>query len=63
MSEPVNIDAPDFDERVWEQGWQDHRLRQLQRLAQLPLSEKLIWLEEAHRLVLHMKPEQVKTGK
>lgn len=41
--------------QVWERGWEDHRRCQSERLAALPLSEKLAWLEEAHRLVLHMK--------
>ena len=54
MSEPVRKNAGAAGERVWEQGWQDHELRQLERLARLPLSDKLAWLEEAHRLVLYM---------
>ncbi len=46
---------PTPDERVWERGWKDHERRQLARLAQLPLSEKLAWLEEAHRFVRHVR--------
>ena len=45
---------PTPGERVWERGWRDHEQRQLERLAKLPLSEKLAWLEEAHRLVGHL---------
>ena len=41
-------------EMVWEKGWDGHEDQQLQRLARLPLSEKLQWLEEAHRLVQHL---------
>ena len=39
---------------VWEQGWDGHETHQRERLARLPLSEKLRWLEEAHHLVLHL---------
>ena len=42
-------------ETAWEQGWEGHRLLQLQRLAELSLAEKLVWLEEADRLVRHMQ--------
>jgi len=63
MNEPHKNDSPESHELVWEQGWLDHSRRQLKRLAQLPLSEKLIWLEEAHRVVLHMKSEQIGSGK
>ena len=35
---------------AWDRGWEEHRRRQLERLARLPLAEKLEWLEEAQRL-------------
>ena len=38
----------------WEAGWDAHALAQLERLARLPLSEKLRWLEEAHQIVRHL---------
>ena len=41
-------------EHGWDRGWDDHDRRQLCRLASLPLTEKLRWLEEAHRLVRHL---------
>jgi hypothetical protein len=41
-------------QRHWERGWAGHELAQMRRLARLPLSEKLAWLEEAHRLVESM---------
>jgi hypothetical protein len=59
VDKTVKEDSFDPHERVWEQGWQDHTLRQLKRLAQLPLPEKLAWLEEAHRLVLHTRSEKL----
>lgn len=34
-----------------EDGWSRHRREQRLRLAQLPLSEKIRWLEEAQRTV------------
>ena len=49
--------GPD-DERLWEQGWEGHSLAQLRRLARLTLAEKLEWLEEAHRLVLHLESQR-----
>lgn len=42
-------------DREWERGWAGHELAQLRRLARLPLSQKLAWLEEAHRLVLQLR--------
>ena len=41
-------------EVVWENGWDDHQQRQLRRLAELSLADKLEWLEEADRLVRHL---------
>jgi len=38
------------DEREWPAGWDDHKRAQLRRMAALPLSEKIAWLEEAQRL-------------
>jgi hypothetical protein len=55
MIERGKSDSSESEERVWEQGWKDHRRRQLERLARLPLADKLTWLEEAHRMVLHIK--------
>ena len=44
--------------RCWERGWDGHELAQMRRLARLPLSEKLAWLEEAHRLVEQMRRQR-----
>lgn len=38
----------------WEYGWVEHEQMQLRRLANLSFAEKLAWLEEAHRVVLHL---------
>lgn len=35
-------------------GWEAHEREQARRLASLSLAEKLAWLEEAHRVVLHL---------
>ena len=48
---------------VWEEGWEAHSRRQLRRLAALPLSEKLAWLEEAHRLVMSLQSRPDDSGK
>ena len=42
-----------------DRGFADHERAQIRRLAKLPLVEKLRWLEEAHRLVLHLSRGQV----
>jgi len=34
----------------WDAGWQEHKVRQLLRLARLPFPEKLEWLERAQVL-------------
>lgn len=36
----------------WDRGWDEHKLRQMQRLAQMPLIKKLEWLEQAHHVVI-----------
>jgi hypothetical protein len=41
--------------QCWESGWEGHARAQRRRLARLSLREKLEWLEEAHRLVLHLE--------
>lgn len=38
----------------WEHGWDEHERLQLQRLARLPLADKLAWLEEAHRVLMQL---------
>lgn len=38
----------------WDGGWEGHRRAQLLRLANLPLIEKLRWLEEAQVLLRHL---------
>ena len=39
---------------VWERGWEGHEIEQLRRLAELPLADKLEWLEDAHHVVRHL---------
>ena len=46
------------EESVWEAGWHDHQLRQLERMARLPFAAKLRWLEQAHRLVRQLSNAQ-----
>jgi hypothetical protein len=48
------VDAKAGEGRQWEAGWEGHQIAQRRRLARLPMTEKLRWLEEAHRLVLHL---------
>jgi hypothetical protein len=43
------------DERIWEQGWEGHRLAQQRRMAKLTFPEKLQWLEEAHRVARQLQ--------
>jgi hypothetical protein len=34
----------------WDRGWEQHKKRQLRRIARLPMDAKLEWLEEAQKL-------------
>jgi predicted transcriptional regulator len=36
-------------------GWEQHELEQLQRLAKLSISEKLEWLEQAQRIAENLR--------
>jgi hypothetical protein len=49
---------PGEGERVWEVGWEGHTRAQRERLARLPLWEKLEWLEEAQRVVEHLAKQR-----
>jgi hypothetical protein len=49
-------------EYVWEAGWDEHRQRQLERLAKLSLAEKLEWLEQAHRVVMQLEKSRRAAG-
>jgi hypothetical protein len=42
-------------ERRWECGWDEHEALQRRRLSCLSLSEKLLWLEQAQRTVIHLQ--------
>jgi hypothetical protein len=44
----------------WDAGWDAHGRAQRRRLAALPMSEKLRWLEQSQRLATHLlRPRQV----
>jgi hypothetical protein len=49
------VTLPEHPEREWEVGWEGHSEAQAKRLAALSLSQKLEWLERAHRLVKQMQ--------
>lgn len=49
-------DETDSD-RHWDRGWDEHRRKQLARLAKLPFETKLEWLEEAQELGLRLLAE------
>jgi hypothetical protein len=51
----AEIDDP---EGKWEVGWDGHERAQLMRMANLPLSQKLLWLEEAEELVAHLQSQR-----
>ena len=48
----------DRAERVWERGWDGHRVAQLRRLARLSLPEKIAWLEQAQRVAQWLAKQQ-----
>lgn len=45
----------DRDDRVWERGWDEHAEAQRTRLADLPLAEKIAWLEQAQVMLGHLR--------
>lgn len=45
----------EHDGTGWDEGFEGHSLAQRQRMARMTLTEKLDWLEEAHRFVLAMQ--------
>ena len=47
-------------EEPW--GWEHHARDQRLRFSQLTLIEKLQWLEETHRLVLHLQKSRLSVG-
>ena len=51
----AEIDDP---ERKWEVGWDGHERAQLLRMANLPLSQKLLWLEEAEELAAYLQSQR-----
>ena len=53
----MNENEPEQD-RYWEHGWDGHELAQMRRMARWPMSEKLAWLEEAHRLVEQLSQQR-----
>ena len=48
------IVEPVFNE--W--GWESHEKVQRRRYARMPLTAKIAWLEEAHRMVLLMEEQR-----
>lgn len=51
----------DNAEQTWERGWDGHALEQLRRLARLPLSDKIAWLEQAQRVARHLAAQSDKS--
>ena len=47
-------------EHGWDRGWEEHKLRQMERMARLPFAKKLQWLEEAHFLVISLNKSREK---
>lgn len=46
----TRADGDGDNERIWERGWDGHERAQRERIARLPLWEKIAWLEEAQRV-------------
>lgn len=51
---PMNAD--------WPRGFEEHTLAQRRRLAKLPLSERLRWLEEAHEVARKLERRRAEEG-
>jgi hypothetical protein len=52
------VEQRSIAEQTWERGWDGHSEAQLRRLAQLPLSDKIAWLEQAQRVVQHLTAQK-----
>jgi hypothetical protein len=63
MIEDRNESKPDTGRDTgWDSGWEEHRRAQRQRLARLPLIEKLRWLEEAQVVVENLERSRKERG-
>jgi len=54
MSEPIDESHAGTADRNWNCNWEGHRRQQLLHWAQLPLEEKLEWLEEAEEIAMNL---------
>ena len=52
------IDANGDGVHGWDRGWNEHKVRQLVRMARMPFAEKLDWLENAHALAEAIRPSK-----
>jgi hypothetical protein len=55
------MNEPTAKDDGWPRGWEGHELAQLRYWKQLPLAEKLAWLEEAHKLAMHLNRQPDKS--
>ena len=44
-------------------GWDEHEQAQRRRYAQMPLADKIAWLEEAQRMVLYLEQQRLERRK
>lgn len=56
MNDKNDNDRP--SEQLWEKGWDGHEKAQLKRMAELPLREKIKWLEEAQEMLEHISTHE-----
>lgn len=49
------MDSNSGRDQEWEEGWEGHERAQRRRLSRLPLATKLQWLEEAQRVIEHLR--------
>jgi hypothetical protein len=52
------VEQRSITEQTWERGWDGHAEAQLRRLAQLPLTSKLAWLEQAQQMAQHLTAQK-----
>ena len=43
----------------YEWGWDEHEQAQRRRYAQMPLADKIAWLEEAQQMVLYLEQQRL----
>jgi hypothetical protein len=55
----ASINKELLEKHSWESGWAEHEAQQRLRQSQLSLAEKLLWLEQAQRMAIHLQKSRL----